>query len=561
MSTSDTVGHVASIPAGSSAGLAPILVVVEGTTQRTLTLDSTPFTVGRNKENHLVIADGHVSRNHAGIVLEQGEFFLVDNNSRHGTFVNGEKVTRHKLKPGDQLYFGALRGGAYVIFDPDSAASSTAAHDFLSQIAAVEVKRGASDLEKLSLFLEAAHKLNTTRMLDDVLATVIEAALKLTGAERGYVFLKNATGQLNLAAGRNAKGQTLTDEHTISRSILNQAATADSAFLITDTTKSLDLAEHKSIVAHELRTVICIPLRKKQIQQKEGKAGATTAPGHDISGVLYLDSKFASKDISKVGQDILDAMANEAASLVENARLVQAEETARLEQQELAIAATIQQQLMTMNIPEIPYVSINARNICCKQSGGDFYDLVRTENGVSVVVADVSGKGIPAAMLASIVQGMVHSHFLAGTPLEEIAAAVNGFLCSKNLEKYVTAFLVRLDPKGGLEYVNCGHVQPLVVGQKGVRRLEESNVPVGLLADAEYQKATGKLESGDRLVLVTDGVTEAEDPEHDFFGDERMEQAAVAGSAFDNIFAAVQTFCKGHPFSDDVTIVELTYRG
>lgn len=560
MSTSETAtGHVASIPAGSPAGLAPILVVVQGTEQRTITLDSTPFTVGRNKENHLVIADGHVSRNHAGIVLEQGEFFLVDHDSRHGTFVNGERVKRHKLKPGDQLFFGALRGGAYVIFDPDSAASSTAAHDFLSQIAAVEVKRGASDLEKLSLFLEAAHKLNTTRMLDDVLATVIEAALKLTGAERGYVFLKSGTGQLNLAAGRNAKGQMLTDENTISRSILNQAATADSSFLITDTTKSLDLAEHKSIVAHELRTVICIPLRKKHIGQKEAKADAQA--GAEISGVLYLDSKFASKDISKVGQEILDAMANEAASLVENARLVQAEETARLEQQELAIAATIQQQLMTMNIPEIPYVSINAKNICCKQSGGDFYDLVRTEDGVSVVVADVSGKGIPAAMLASIVQGMVHSHFLAGTPLDEIAAAVNGFLCSKNLEKYVTAFLVRLDPKGGLEYLNCGHVQPLVVGQKGVRRLLESNVPVGLLAEAEYQKSAGQLESGDRLVLVTDGVTEAEDPDHDFFGDERMEQAAATGSAFDNIFAAVQTFCKGHPFSDDVTIVELTYRG
>ena len=559
MSTSDTtIGHVASIPANPT-GAAPILVVVEGTMQRTMTLDTTPFTVGRNQNNHLVIADGHVSRNHAGIVVENGQYWLVDHQSRHGTFVNGEKVTRHPLKPGDQLFFGALRGGAYVIFDPDSTTGSTAAHDFLSQIAAVEVKRGASDLEKLSLFLEAAHKLNTTRMLDDVLATVIEAALKLTGAERGYVFLKNATGQLNLAAGRNAKGQTLRDENTISRSILNQAAIADSSFLITDTTKSLDLAEHKSIVAHELRTVICIPLRKKHIGQKEAKADAQA--GADISGVLYLDSKFASKDISKVGQDILDAMANEAASLVENARLVQAEETARLEQQELAIAATIQQQLMTMNIPEIPYVSINAKNICCKQSGGDFYDLVRTEEGVSVVVADVSGKGIPAAMLASIVQGMVHSHFLAGTPLDEIAAAVNGFLCSKNLEKYVTAFLVRLDPKGGLEYVNCGHVQPLIVGQKGVRRLEESNVPVGLLAEAAYQKATGQMESGERLVLVTDGVTEAEDPDHDFFGDERMEQAAATGSAFDNIFAAVQEFCKGHPFSDDVTIVELTYRG
>lgn len=559
MSTPDTAaGHVASIPAGSPTGLPPILVVVQGTEQRTLTLETTPFTVGRNKDNQLVISDGHVSRNHASIVLENAEYWLVDQGSRHGTFVNGEKVTRHRLKPGDQMFFGALRGGAYVIFDPDSSASSTAAHDFLSQIAAVEVKRGASDLEKLSLFLEAAHKLNTTRMLDDVLATVIEAALKLTGAERGYVFLKSATGQLNLAAGRNPKGQTLSDENTISRSILNQAATADSAFLITDTTKSLDLAEHKSIVAHELRTVICIPLRKKQIQQKENKSAAA---GYDISGVLYLDSKFASKDISKVGQDILDAMANEAASLVENARLVQAEETARLEQQELAIAATIQQQLMTMTIPEIPYVSIKARNICCKQSGGDFYDLVRTEEGISAVVADVSGKGIPAAMLASIVQGMVHSHFLAGTPLDEIATAVNGFLCSKNLEKYVTAFLVRLDPKGGLEYLNCGHVQPVVVGPKGVRRLQESNVPVGLLEGAEYQKAATRLESGDRLVLVTDGVTEAEDAEHDFFGDERLEAAAAAGATFEGFFTAVQDFCKGHPFSDDVTIVELTYRG
>ncbi len=557
---SETAGHVASIPAGSSPGLAPILVVVEGTTQRTMSLDTTPFTVGRNKDNHLVIADGHVSRNHAGIVLENGQYFLVDNGSRHGTFVNGEKVTRHQLKAGDQLYFGALRGGAYVIFDPDSAASSTPAHDFLSQIAAVEVKRGASDLEKLSLFLEAAHKLSTTRMLDDVLATVIEAALKLTGAERGYVFLKNGTGQLQLAAGRNANGQTLIDENTLSRSILNQAASSDSAFLITDTTKSLDLAEHKSIVAHELRTVICIPLRKKQIQQREGRAGATEA-GHDISGVLYLDSKFASKDISKVGQDILDAMANEAASLVENARLVQAEETARLEQQELAIAATIQQQLMTMTMPETSYVSIQARNVCCKQSGGDFYDVVRTDDGVAVVVADVSGKGIPAAMLASICQGMVHSHFLAGTPLEEIAAAVNGFLCQKSLEKYVTAFLARLDEKGGLEYVNCGHVPPVIVGKGGVRRLAESNVPVGLLAEAAYKKATGNMQNGERLVLVTDGVTEAEDAEHDFFGDERLEAAAAAGSSFEGFFTAVQEFCKGHPFSDDVTIVELTYRG
>ena len=164
-------------------------------------------------------------------------------------------------------------------------------------------------------------------------------------------------------------------------------------------------------------------------------------------------------------------------------------------------------------------------------------------------------------MLASIVQGMVHSHFRAGTPLDEIAAAVNGFLCQKSLEKYVTAFLVKLDPQGGVEYVNCGHVPPVVVGKDGVRRLSESNVPVGLLEGASYQKATTRMEKGDRLVLVTDGVTEAEDPDHDFFGDERLEQAAAAGTPFEGLFTVVHEFCKGQPLSDDCTIVELTYRG
>ena len=124
MATSDTtVGYVASTPTSRPSGEPPILVVVEGAEQRTLTLDSTPFTVGRNKDNHLVIGEGHVSRNHAAIVSENGEFYVVDNGSRHGTFVNGERVERCKLKRGDQLYFGALRGGAYVIFDPESGMS------------------------------------------------------------------------------------------------------------------------------------------------------------------------------------------------------------------------------------------------------------------------------------------------------------------------------------------------------------------------------------------------------------------------------------------------------
>jgi serine phosphatase RsbU (regulator of sigma subunit) len=128
--------------------------------------------------------------------------------------------------------------------------------------------------------------------------------------------------------------------------------------------------------------------------------------------------------------------------------------------------------------------------------------------------------------------------------------------------KYATLFLARLCGNGELEYVNCGHVPPLhVTNEKKVTRLENSNFPVGLLPEATYEAGRTKLQGGDRLVLVTDGVTEAENDNKEFFGDERLEEAAGAGaSPFQGIFDAVRAFCGTVPLSDDCTVFELTYR-
>src|SRR5205807_6608274 len=140
----------------------------------------------------------------------------------------------------------------------------------------------------------------------------------------------------------------------------------------------------------------------------------------EAMGVLYVDSRFASRDISGVGQDILHVMAAEAASLIENARLVQAEEEARRYQQELTIAASIQQRLMQVKIPEVPFAKIRPRNLQCKEIGGDFYDAVNTKDGLAVVLADVSGKGVSAALMASTLQGMIYSHLTAGMSLLDV---------------------------------------------------------------------------------------------------------------------------------------------
>jgi phosphoserine phosphatase RsbU/P len=544
---------------GTGSGIFPTLVFVQGNEQRVINLDHSPFTVGRKVDKDLVIADPRVSRDHALIVSENGVFSVVDQGSKHGTFVNGERVERKTLERNDRLEFG-VREVAYVIFNPQHGTTNSA-REFLSQISGMHISDETTDLEKLVLFLEAARKLNTIGVLDEILMTLLDVTLKLTRAERAYVYMKNPRGELRLAAGRNSKGEPLLDDKTISHSILDDALKSNSEFVLTDTSRSADLTGRKSIVAYDLRTVICVPLRKPQVQATRGGEGGPPVPSAEVMGALYVDSRFASRDISGVSNDILHAIATEAASLIENARLVQAEEAGRRYQQELSIAASIQQRLMAVTIPEVPFAKLTGRNLSCKEIGGDFFDAVNTDQGLTIVLADVSGKGVSAALLASTLQGMIYSQLTAGMPLTEIVTAVNRFFTDKNIgEKYATVIIARIRDTGDLEYVNCGHVQPLVVSNGEVQRPAHGNLPVGLLPDATYQSDHCQLKQGDRLILVTDGVTEAENSRGDFFEDSRLELAAKTGT-MEQIFTAISNFCGGTPLNDDCTVVELIYTG
>lgn len=543
-------------PSGAVSGIFPVVIYVQGNDQQTLSLNHTPYTVGRKVDRDLVIPDPRVSREHASIVAEDGEFFVVDQGSKHGTFVNGERVERRKLARNDRLEFGA-RDVAYLIFHPLHRTSNTA-REFLSQISGIQISNEASDLEKLTLFLEAARKLNTIGVLDEILVTLIDATLRLTRAERGYIFLKDAEGNLTLAAGRNSKGEPLLDDKTISRSVLEEALISNSEYHITDTSQMLDMKERHSIVAFDLRTVICMPLRKPQVQATRPEQPA----GAEVMGALYVDSRFASRDITSVSKDILGAIATEAAQLIENARLVQAEEAGRRYQQELSIAASIQQQLMAVTIPEVPFARLSPRNIPCKEIGGDFYDVVNTPEGLAVVLCDVSGKGVSAALLASVLQGMVYSHLISGMPLTEIVAAANRFFTQKHIGgKYATMIVARLRNDGDLEYVNCGHVPPVWICNQEVLRPGHANLPVGLLEEATYESDHCQMRAGDRLILVTDGVTEAENALGEMFDSERLEAVAGKSRSMDDIFVAIADFCGGTPLNDDCTVVELSYTG
>jgi serine phosphatase RsbU (regulator of sigma subunit) len=478
------------------------------------------------------------------MIRQQDGWHIEDRSSSCGTFVNGERITRHKLQSNDKIEFGPGNAPCLTFV----AQRAPEAREFMTQFATVKPVGEAAELERLSLCLQAACRLSTTGIMAEVLATLIEATLRLTGAERGYVFLRNKRNELQLTSGRDSRGNDLVEDNTISHSILDKAFRSGSEFLIADTSQS-EMAQQRSIMDHDLRSVICIPLMQRY--------GTAEAP---VQGVLYLDSHVASRNLSAVGRDLLHAVAREAAALVENAQLAEAEQMARRYEQELSIASLIQQGLMDVQIPHVSFARVVGRNIPCKDVGGDFFDVIATRDSLLVVVGDVSGKGVSAALLASIVQGLVYAQAVSGMPLAQIAGVANDFLCHKDLQgKYATLVFLRVDQTGVLEYLSCGHVPPLLIHNGQATRMTEGSPPVGLLPGYKFEGARMQMSADDRVVVVTDGVTEARDVDGEFFGDERLEQAALPGNPFDNILSALDAFRGPKALDDDCTVVQLTY--
>jgi serine phosphatase RsbU (regulator of sigma subunit)/pSer/pThr/pTyr-binding forkhead associated (FHA) protein len=530
-----------------------VLVIVFGGTEAHYTLAKPVVTIGRRPDRDVVIAEPHVSRTHAQIERRGTEYFIVDLGSSHGTFVNGQVTQTQRLRGGDRIELGAI-GGSYLIFEHTRPTSSGINATGLREMPSMIMSRQTSsekpgELHLLNVFIEGARALNSASVLSEVLTNLVEAALRLTKAERGFVFLCKENGRLDLAAGRSDRGQTLAEAKGISHSVLNDVIASSSEFVLS--MGDPGMTGRESIIAHDLRSVVCIPLRKSHFRG-EGD--------HGTMGVLYLDSRIEKGKLPDVSHELISAIAREAAALVENAYLVKAEQEALAYQRELAIASNIQQSLMEVKIPSISFAEVEARNICCKEIGGDFYDVMRLSDCVAVVVADVSGKGISAALLASVLQGAIDPQLRQGVPLDQIAAGLNLYIYNKIVgQKYATMLMMKLYEDGELEYINCGHVKPLLCSEGSIRSLDNENLPVGLISPATFTSGRTQLRDGDRMLLFTDGVVEAENPAGDFFGDDGLEAALASEFSLGRLFSSVDAHRAEAPLSDDCTALYLRY--
>ncbi len=535
----------------------PELEMREGALTRSFRVRTTPFLVGRSQTADLILQQPYVSRRHAAILASSGEFVLQDQGSRHGTFVNRQRVTRHGLRAGDVLQFGSIEGPElrYLGNPHERDDPGTTAHGLLGTLQAMQAD--TSELGKLRWFLQAARNLNDAGAADRILASLLAATLALARVERGFIFLPGEHGELRLAQGMDAAGNALGDSTAVSMTVMRQAIEGNDQFLVTDTLTAEGQFVPESLVAHSVRAVICIPLR----QRREAVGGGDLhAADHRLLGVLYLDNRFQQAQFTAIDYELISTIAREAAALVENAQLAVLEEQARQHKEELGIAAEIQQGLMAVQLPQMTFAAVQAQSIACKAVGGDFFDVVSQEDALSVALVDVSGKGISAAILASTLQGMLYVQLQAGRALREIAAATNDYLCHKDVGKYATMLLLRLHGDGRVEYMNCGHVQPRLCTGGQISQLTVASPPVGLLNTFTYEEGKATITAGSRLILVSDGFTEAEDAEGNFFGEERLEAVSLCGD-IDGMLARMREFCRDHPANDDCTLMQITYLG
>ncbi len=521
-------------------------------------LDRESTSIGRSPDQNIVLSDPCVSRHHAVIVRDNETYTVLDQSSTHGTFLNARRIERAILNFEDVLQMGSLTGPKlrFHLKEGDSATirlSQSRVSDLLYSLSEFRLpsekpRPRAREMEKLNWLLRAARQLNEGGAIEDILSAFLHLTLQLTGLERGFVFFRDEGG-MRLARGIGADGKVLEEDSTVSRRAMQKAIESESRFTVSDTLRDDNASGWSSVMVNKIRSIYCIPLRKR-----------LTKDPNQLLGLLYLDSHIGLRDLTTVDHELLDAIAAEAAALLHNALLAEAEHNARQAREELTVAARIHSTLMAMTLPSLPYAEIHAKSIPCLAIGGDFYDAVALEDCVCAMVADVSGKGVAAAIVAATLQGIIHSQFLAGQSLPEIAAVVNHFLCTRNVGKYATMILLKLFPDGRVEYMNCGHIRPLAVYGTQIRRLEEANLIVGLIAGASYVSADCVLRPGERLLVVTDGITEAEDIAGNQFGDSGLSTAAYFED-IDAILHHVANFQAPNPAQDDCTLLEIRYTG
>jgi serine phosphatase RsbU (regulator of sigma subunit) len=535
---------------------------------RKVLLESDRLRVGRSSDNEISYpGDMSLSRHHLILSRAGDDWIAEDLGAKNRTTINGRRVEgKVQLRPGDRIGAGQL----VIVFAPGENATGpvefvagveesplratvmTSLRGVLSRENTLPGPRRAElsyesrglplDHPGVAALVRAGQELASHRPLDELFEIILDLSIKAVGAERGV--LMTLEGE-DLVA-RAVRGEGFRISSAVRDKVLKERA----SFLVQDTKADAAFSARDSIIGQQIQSMMAVPLQTSD----------------RVIGLVNVDSRSFARPFTPGDLDLLTVLANVAAIRIEQQRLALVEQQERIISRDLEQAAVIQQRLLPRFAPTVPGFDLAGHNTPCRTVGGDYFDFFEYPDGrVGVVVGDVAGKGMPAALLMTALKGGIQ--VLLADPPQDVAKLMSRLdrVVAANFprNRFVSLFFGLLDPATGeLIWCNAGHNPPLLVRASGaIERLPSCGTILGIFPDAPYTVERCAFGAGDTLTLFSDGVTEERNVAGEEFGEERLERLVSSGATrgakalVDEIHRAVVAWASGQPAADDVTAV------
>ncbi len=517
-----------------------------------LSLESgTQWLIGRDPSCEICLDDTVTSRRHARLYRdEHGQYWIQDLQSKNGTQVNSRQVSTARVRSGDLIAIGActlsftVSEASSIVLGDAGADPSTAAASAWGPGQRVDLAR-----QRLQTLYELNERLTGRLDRDDLLTEVLSICLESLRFERAGIAVWAGHPHPPQWVRIEKAGGNDSEEIHISRSLVDRVLRNGERILISDTSGG-GFDPTASMIAGHIRSAMCVPM--EYLGQ--------------VRGVIYGDRVSSAGGYNKEDTDFFAALGRLGAMGLANAQLVEEMRERQKVEMQLEWARQIQAQLLPGELLSVPGLKIDALNDPGQKVSGDYYDyFVRPDGLVTVVVADVAGKGAPAALLMANLQAAVHVLLREERDLPRAVGLINDLVCSNIRDsRFITALIGLLDPvERSFSYVNAGHMGPYRIHRGGVDKLNpEPNLPLGLEPANRY--CTERIDlAGEAatLFMYTDGVPDAENPQGDRFGEDRLAELLRGigdlgpAELIARVRRSIKQFVRNHPQTDDITLL------